>query len=178
MNITDLAKNFLKNKYSKLSSQGEGGQSERANMFLEDIIEIARALFEVEAASLFAINHTAEEIYALKSAGAGTEDLNKITIKFGIGIVGHTAKEKSCIISNNPEQDIRFNRGFDRKTGFKTKNILSYPIIYDTKIFAILELINKKENFTESDKGILNEIFLEIKDIFISAINNNSYLRQ
>lgn len=177
MNNTAFVKNFLRNKYSDLLSKEKTEQKNRYDMFLEDLIEIMRVLFEVEAVSLFAINHPAEEIYAIKSTGAGTEDLNKITIKFGIGIVGHTAKEKSCIISNNPENDIRFNRGFDRKTGFKTKNILSYPVTYDNNLLAIVELINKKENFSDADKDTLDEIFSNIKDIFIAAVKNNSFLR-
>ncbi|MCX7958139.1 MAG: GAF domain-containing protein [Deltaproteobacteria bacterium] len=178
MNNYEFAILFLNNKYRGKSDTGTTDIVKLSDMFLEDVIEILRALFNAEAASLFAINHTSEEIYALKSAGAGTEDLNKITIKFGIGIVGHTVKDKTCIISNNPENDIRFNRGFDRKTGFKTRNLLSYPVILNDKIVSVIEIINKKSDFSESDKEILNHIFNGIKELFQVAITNNSYLRK
>ncbi len=178
MNHSEIAKLFLKNKYSDKLNGKTTEPGRISDMFLEDLIEILRALLNTEAASLFAVNYKTEEIYAVKSAGAGTEDLNKITIKFGIGIVGHTVKEKTCIISNNPENDIRFNRGFDRKTGFKTKNILAYPVIYNQEVSAILELINKNTDFSENDRQTLDDIFAGIGELFRIAIANNTFLRK
>ena len=70
-----IAKNFLKNKYKDKLSENRSDLKLKSDMFLEDIIEILRAMFYVEAASLFVINHSAEEIYAIKSAGAGTDPL-------------------------------------------------------------------------------------------------------
>lgn len=177
MNPLQFLVKFLKNKYEGRLIETSSDLKNTSDMFLEDIIEGLRALFDVEAVSVFAINHDLEEVYAIKSAGAGTEDLNKITIKFGIGIVGHTAKDKNCIISNNPESDVRFNKGFDRKTGFKTRNILSYPVIFDDKVIAIIELINKPEEFTDEDKAYLDKIFSELKDLFRITIKSNSYKR-
>jgi GAF domain-containing protein len=168
---------FLKNKYSG-TTEDATNDIKRLDMFLEDTIEILRAFFNTEAISLFVVDNKSEEIYALVSAGAGTEDLNKITIKFGIGIVGHTARDRAPIISNHPESDVRFNRGFDRKTNFKTKNILSYPVIIDGNLIAIIELINKSEgNFSEDDIRLLDSFVKEFRGLLFKAINNNSFLR-
>jgi|GEM_PF-2359960 len=179
MSKYNLVHSFLKNKYSNLVAKNTSDTKARSDMFLEDTIEILRAFFDIEAASLFVVDNKAEEIYALTSSGAGTEDLNKITIKFGIGIVGHTAKEKTPIISNNPENDVRFNRGFDRKTGFKTKNILSYPIVIDNNLIAIVELINKREGgFSEEDIQTLGRFSEDFREMLLVSIEDNSFLRK
>jgi len=179
MSKYNLVHSFLKNKYSNLVAKNTSNTKARADMFLEDTIEILRAFFDIEAATLFVVDGKSEDIYALTSSGAGTEDLNKITIKFGIGIVGHTAREKTPIISNNPENDVRFNRGFDRKTGFKTRNILSYPIIIDNNLIAIVELINKRDSgFSEEDIRALDRFSEDFKEMLLVSINSNSFLRK
>ncbi len=178
MNSIEFAKLFLKNKYNKKLTQDSSDKRHFSDMFLQDFIEVSKVLLNVEAISLFVTKEKEEEIYAIASAGAGTDDLNKITIKFGIGIVGHTAKERVPIISNNPENDVRFNRGFDRKTGFRTKNLLSFPVIIQEKPIAIIEFINKFEGeFGDSDIAILTDLINAIKDFLHIAIKNNSSLR-
>lgn len=178
MDNIKIATNFLKNKYSERLVEETADIAKHSDMFLEDLIEIIRVILDVEAITLFTLNKKDEEIYALKSVGAGIEDINKITIKYGIGIVGHTAKDKTFIISNNPESDIRFNRGFDRKTGFKTRNLLSFPIIYNSEIVAILELVNKNGDFLEEDTKILNGIITDVENLLTIALKNNSIVRK
>lgn len=176
MNNVELTKLFLRNKYANRLTDGGEEIRKVSGMFLEDFIEITRALLNVEAISLFVVKEKEEEIYPITSVGACIEDLSKITIKFGIGVVGHTAKEKTYLISNNPENDVRFNKGFDRKTGFRTKNIFSYPIIVDEKIIGIIELINKTVgNFEDTDLSAIKDLVedIDIKSLLSLAIQHN-----
>lgn len=180
MNNVEFAKLFLRNRYANRLTDGGEEIRRIAGMFLEDLVEITRALLNVEAISLFLVKEKEEEIYAIASAGACTEDLNRITIKFGIGIVGHTAKEKTYLMSNNPENDVRFNKGFDRKTGFRTKNIFSYPIIISEKVIGIIELINKTVgNFDDTDLSVIKDLVedIDIKSLLSLAIQHNPSLK-
>jgi len=62
------------------------------------------------------------------------------------GIVGFVFSQKQPIIINDPYSDHRFNPEIDRKTGYKTKNIIAVPLItYLGNIVGVIEGINKLE---------------------------------
>lgn len=69
------------------------------------------------------------------------------------GIVGFVFSQKRPVIINDPYSDPRFNPDIDKKTGYKTKNIIALPLItYSGNIVGVIEGINKfEEEFDEED---------------------------
>ena len=51
-------------------------------------------------------------------------------------------------------QDARFNKDVDKRTGYRTRNILCMPILdYENEVMGVAQIINKMEGGTEfSDK--------------------------
>ena len=80
-------------------------------------------------------------------------------IEWGKGIVGYVAINKLPLIVNDVSKDERFYAEVDRKTGFKTRNLIAYPLIVQKKIIGVIEAINKKDGlFTNKDLEIISLI--------------------
>ncbi|MFH1428272.1 MAG: GAF domain-containing protein, partial [Candidatus Margulisiibacteriota bacterium] len=97
-------------------------------------------------------------------------------------IAGFVAVQKTPLIVNNPALDYRFNSSFDKKSksGFTTENILCLPVMFNGRLYGVIQLLNKRDNvncpvdFTEEDgKGL--ELFANIAAM---AIDNRNQVEQ
>ncbi|MCJ7773429.1 MAG: GspE/PulE family protein [Desulfobacterales bacterium] len=61
----------------------------------------------------------------------------------------YNAKELTAV-----DPDLEFDKSWDRKTGFITRQVLAYPIIFKKYILGVLQMINQKSGgaFTENDE--------------------------
>jgi response regulator RpfG family c-di-GMP phosphodiesterase len=82
-----------------------------------------------------------------------------IRVPLNTGFVGHAIKDGQPIIVNDAYQDPRFNPSSDKKTGYRTKSIISVPFRNNEgKIIGAYQAINKmttSETFTEKDLEFL-----------------------
>jgi type II secretory ATPase GspE/PulE/Tfp pilus assembly ATPase PilB-like protein len=69
----------------------------------------------------------------------------------------------------NPE--LRFNKSWDEKTGYKTTQVLAAPVLYNKYLLGVIQLINKKDgsHFTLDDQSSV----LEISKVLGIAFFNN-----
>lgn len=75
-----------------------------------------------------------------------------ITFPVGKGIAGEVAETGKNVIIKDVYKDDRFNPEFDKKSGFKTRNMLVIPIssVMDHgKTMGVLQMINKDEHIDE-----------------------------
>ncbi len=110
---------------------------------------------------------------------------NQIRVPKDKGIVGNVLITKEKLKIDDAYQDVRFNK-VDKKTGFKTKNILCYSLIdSDNHCFGAIQEINKKKYFNNfyyyNDDEMkvfnvinnnINNIINENNDIINNNINN------
>jgi type II secretory ATPase GspE/PulE/Tfp pilus assembly ATPase PilB-like protein len=56
--------------------------------------------------------------------------------------------------------ELRFNRSWDEKTGYKTNQVLAAPILYNKYLLGVIQLINKKKgvHFNTDDQSSVREI--------------------
>jgi phosphoserine phosphatase len=107
---------------------------------LQQIAEAATGLLDAERASIFLYDPSTDQLWtkvALQSA--------EIRVPSHAGIVGSCFKANELMIVPDPYQDPRFNPEPDRKSGFRTRNILGAPMLdIDRKPVGVLQAINKK----------------------------------
>ena len=116
------------------------------------IADAAKALVGAERCSIFRVDAEDEILWTKLSDGIG-----RIVIGLDAGVVGATYETKKPQIVNNPYDDARFLSNIDKKSGYKTKNMITVPI-FDSKrnIMAVLQLLNKKEmDFNDKDLELL-----------------------
>ncbi len=101
-------------------------------------------LLDAERASLMLVDRDAGELVLRVSQdlpGAG-----QVRIPLGSGVAGAAAESGEIIRIDDAYADPRFNPDVDRRTGFRTRSILSVPLRdRDGRVFAVTQLLNRRD---------------------------------
>ncbi|MBI4835606.1 MAG: sigma 54-interacting transcriptional regulator [Planctomycetes bacterium] len=112
------------------------------------ILNKATEVLKAERSSLFMYNPQTNQ---MESRIAQKADF-KITVPMGKGIVGHTAQERKSVICPDTYNDPHFMQLIDKMTGYKTRNILSTPLITpEGDLIGVIEVLNKIEAPNKSE---------------------------
>ncbi|XP_014218592.1 cGMP-dependent 3',5'-cyclic phosphodiesterase-like isoform X2 [Copidosoma floridanum] len=111
---------------------------------LREIMTEARKLTKAERCSLFLLEAEQQELVAKVFDGLPTdESAQEMRISLGQGIAGHVATTGKLLNIRNAYEHPLFYRGIDEATGFKTRNILCFPIRDENGIIGVAQLCNK-----------------------------------
>ncbi len=126
------------------------------------------ALFDAERITIYGVDTDKRQIFSKIKEG---EEVKEIRLALGkSSVAGHTAVSgKTFNISDvyDSEQlkkldpELKFDDHWDQISGFKTKQLLSGPILYNGKYLkGVLEVVNKvgADHFSEEDEKYLGEI--------------------
>ena len=121
---------------------------------LGKILDVAKTLTKAERGTLFLVDEKTDEIWSLIAQGMEKQE---IRLPRGRGIAGHVALTGEIVNIPDAYADERFNPEVDKRTGFRTRNILTLPIRNKAgKIVAALQLLNKASgSFTDDDTEVL-----------------------
>lgn len=118
-------------------------------------------LLNAERSSLFLVEDDTLLLKVARDLDAGEE----IRIPIGTGIAGAVAQSGKIINIPDAYADSRFNPDVDRKTGFRTRSILSLPIKNQRgEVFAVAQLLNRKDGHP-FDQGDVNRFASFIESI-------------
>ncbi|XP_033349474.1 cGMP-dependent 3',5'-cyclic phosphodiesterase-like isoform X1 [Bombus vosnesenskii] len=116
---------------------------------LREIMAEARNLTNAERCSLFLLDPDQQDLVAKVFDGiAMKESVKEMRIPIGQGIAGHVATTGKVLNIRNAYEHPLFYRGVDEVTGFRTRNILCFPIRDEsgiTVIIGVAQLCNKKD---------------------------------
>jgi len=119
-------------------------------------IEAIMELLNCEAGSLLFYDEEKKELYFDVALGEKAEHIKTIRLKLGQGIAGWVAEHRKPLIINDVQNDPRFFKGADKKSGFVTRNMVCVPVEVKNKLVGVIQAINKKEgDFTEEDEELL-----------------------
>ena len=126
------------------------------DVILRTVTTGACAALNCDRASLFLYDRNNEEIYTR----IVTElEIAEIRVPLGKGIAGWAAQQRQLVRVDDPYADERFNPEFDRKTGYRTKNVLAAPLFsrVDGHLVGVLQLLNRETvAFGDSDEQLLS----------------------
>ncbi|OPX23683.1 MAG: hypothetical protein B1H04_03435 [Planctomycetales bacterium 4484_123] len=110
-------------------------------------------LLEAERATLFL--HDAEAGQFVSRIAHGTDE---IRIPADEGIAGAAARSREVLNIPDAYADGRFNREVDRRTGFRTRNILAVPLLdHSGQLVGVLEVLNKRRGGFSDEDVVLAE---------------------
>src|SRR5574338_406450 len=138
------------------------------DQILLDLHRDILSLFDAEDLTLFAVDTEKKEIFSKvphldtvqevripiteqSLAGFCAKYLRPVNITDAYNVVELSAVHPSLL----------HDAGYDKKTGFKTKQVLTYPIVADNKyLMGVIQLLNKKSGgrFTRKDEESVAEI--------------------
>jgi len=127
-------------------------------VLLRQIMAEARHLTQAERCSLFLVDKKNQELVAKVFDGNilpdGSTEQSEVRLPLDTGIVGHVVKTGNLININNVYNHPLFYKGCDQETGFKTRNILCFPISDNDEVIGVAELCNKQSgsHFTKFDE--------------------------
>ena len=127
----------------------------RLDELLATIISKTAQVLDAERATLFLYDPARDELW---SKTADQLEIKEIRLPVGQGIAGDVARTRK--VENIPDAyaDPRFNREFDRKTGYRTRSILSMPLIGGHhELVGVIQVLNKRSHagFDREDESLL-----------------------
>jgi sigma-B regulation protein RsbU (phosphoserine phosphatase) len=123
----------------------------------EYVIAIATRLIGAERGSLFLVEPEDQTLRSLVAQGI---EQHELILPIGEGIVGAVASSGEAVLLADPYNDPRFDPSVDRATGFRTRSLLTVPVIdRDGVLTAVLQLLNhKRDGFSDEDVSFLAEL--------------------
>ncbi|CAL7945385.1 unnamed protein product [Xylocopa violacea] len=113
---------------------------------LRGIMDEVRILTNAERCSLFLLDPDHQDLVAKVFDGiAMKESSQEMRIPIGQGIAGHVATTGKLLNIRNAYEHPLFYCGIDEVTGFRTRNILCFPIRDENGIIGVAQLCNKKD---------------------------------
>jgi len=138
---------------------------------LEQIAEEAARLLNSDRASIFIWDRDQKQLIACPALGVPD---GKLFIPDNKGIVGDVLHSRKPLIVDDAYRDPRFDQSVDKKSGYKTRNLLCVPL-FDSQqnCLGVFELINKiGGDFTEEDQCALEDFGVQVS----TAITNTREL--
>jgi signal transduction histidine kinase len=138
------------------------------------ILEIVRNEIPVDRVTFFVVDRGRQSVSSLVAQGV---EGGGIALPMGMGIAGFAAASGEPQDVLDVYADCRFNPEFDRSLGYKTNDILAWPIFsqMDTNrsVTGVIELLNRKRPITPADHEFLGDI-----SGFIALALENSVLHE
>jgi len=108
-------------------------------------------LLNAERASLMLVDEARQEL--VMRISQDIEQHAEIRIPIGKGIAGTVAATGESIRIDDAYEDPRFNRDIDKRTGYRTRSILSIPLRDQAgRLFAVTQLLNRRDGLPFDDE--------------------------
>ncbi len=116
------------------------------------ILDVARRVFHVQAASLFLVN-AGGDLELASASGEVDVPAAKIIVPRGQGISGWVRENRVPQLVPDAYADPRFYRDADRQTGYRTRSILCVPLTRNDSDIGVLQVLNPldREQFDVAD---------------------------
>jgi phosphoserine phosphatase len=118
---------------------------------LAEVIDAGRAVLSADRGTVFLYDPRTDELIVSVATG-----MAPIRMPADRGIAGECARTRSVVNVPDCYADPRFNPEVDKKSGYRTRCLLTVPLIgYDETLVGVLQLLNKAGGvFDEVDEGI------------------------
>ncbi|NEQ33467.1 MAG: GAF domain-containing protein [Leptolyngbya sp. SIO4C5] len=158
--------------------------NEALETMLEQILEAFTLkigqILAAERTTIFMVDNGKQELWSKIASGDSDQKL-EIRVSMHKGIAGHVASTGEYLNIPDAYEDDRFDSSIDRKTGYRTRNILCMPVFSSrNNVVAVVQLLNKlgqqpfdaqdEQNFREFASSI--GVILESCNSFYIAARN------
>jgi len=126
------------------------------------IINAQRDLLRAERASVFQYDAATHELFATKAHGLAKD----LRLGADLGIIGEAARTKAIVNIPDAYADPRFNQAVDKATGFRTRCLLTVPLVDPAgNLVGVAQVLNKSVDhggvFTEVDEMLAGHLAVQ-----------------
>ena len=121
------------------------------------ILETAAEGVGADRGTLYLVDATRKELWSKVLQG---ENMVEIRLPLGTGLAGHVAQTGESIVIPDAYQDPRFHPDIDRRTGYRTRNMLCMPLKdKDGRTIGVFQFLNKNEGcFDRDDQDFIDAL--------------------
>ncbi len=118
---------------------------------LAEVVDASREVLDADRGTVFLYDDVADELVVRVGTG-----LEQIRIPANKGIVGESAQTRRLINVPDCYADDRFNQAIDKQTGYRSRCMLTIPLIgYEDSLVGVLQILNKNNGvFDEQDEFV------------------------
>lgn len=125
------------------------------------------SLFDAERITVYVVDGKTRELVSRFKSGS---EISEIRIPVSINsLAGYSATKQKLVNIKNVYDDkelasidaeLKFDKRWDKKTGFVTKQVLAFPIIFKKYLLGVIQLINRKDGscFKTIDEQSVEEL--------------------
>jgi len=141
--------------------------AQNLKQILVDLRDDILNLFDAHSITIYVANRQRNEIYAMFLAGSELKQIRlPINNQSISGYVANNRKAVNIIDAYHDDElkkidgELNFDSSWDKKSGFRTREVLAVPILYEDNLMGVVQILNKQSGgqFTAEDQGFLEEI--------------------
>lgn len=122
-------------------------------------MEAITGLMDAEAGSLLMVDRAKGELYFDVALGEKGAEMKEVRLRIGEGIAGWVAQKGRAVLIKDVRKDKRFQKGADKKSGFKTRDMVCVPVRIKGRTLAVLQAMNSKSGAFTKDSLKLFQMF-------------------
>ena len=118
---------------------------------LSEVVDVSRNILDADRGTVFLYDEETNELVVRVAT-----ELGHIRIPADKGIVGESAQTRKLINVPDCYADARFNRAIDKETGYRSRCMLTIPLLgFEDSLVGVLQILNKNGGtFDEQDEFI------------------------
>lgn len=118
---------------------------------LSEVVDVSRNILDADRGTVFLYDEQTDELVVRVAT-----ELGQIRIPADKGIVGESAQSRELINVPDCYADPRFNRAIDKETGYRSRCMLTIPLLgFEDSLVGVLQILNKNGGtFDEQDEFI------------------------
>jgi len=122
---------------------------------LAEVVDASRNILNADRGTVFLYDEQTDELVVRVAT-----ELGHIRIPADKGIVGESAQTRRLINVPDCYADARFNRAIDKQTGYRSRCMLTIPLIgYEDSLIGVLQILNKNGgSFDEKDEFVASAL--------------------
>jgi GAF domain-containing protein len=124
---------------------GTLGSDEQHRALLQSIVDVARAIFNAKASSIFLHDEEAGELVFEAVAGEGEDSLIGMRLPANKGIAGWVLVTRQSLAVDDLANDPRFARGSAERTGYVPNAMMSVPLLHGEDVLGVLSVLDPPE---------------------------------
>jgi type II secretory ATPase GspE/PulE/Tfp pilus assembly ATPase PilB-like protein len=159
--------------------------AQNIKQILVDLKDGILNLFNAHSITIYVVDRPRNEIFSMLVVGAQVKEIRvPINNRSIAGYVANTGKTVSIADTYDTaelkviDKELTFDVSWDKKSGYRTKQILAAPILNNKTLMGVVQILNKKGadgKFSEDERGFLQEI---AEVLGVAFFNQERYARR
>jgi len=122
---------------------GVVGSEDAFRDLLQSVVEVARAIFNAKASSIFLLDEERDELVFEAIAGYGAETLVGQRFPSSTGIAGWVLVTRQPLVIEDVTEDPRFAKDVAETTGYVPKGLMAAPLLHEERALGVLEVLDR-----------------------------------